>query len=61
MEKWPDSSEGAFFHEKEEVNIFLISPTTFELLNFEKWPHVVLGNPKFGDEEISPVLSSSTK
>ena len=38
---------------------FLISPTTSELLNFEKWPHVALRNPKFG-EEISPVLSSST-
>ena len=28
-----------------EVNSFLISPTTFELLNFEKWPHVALPNP----------------
>ena len=33
-----------------EVNSFLISPTTFELLNFEKWPHVALRNPKFAEE-----------
>ena len=42
-----------------ELNSFLTTPTTSELLNFEKWPHVALRKPKFG-EEISPVLSSST-
>ena len=29
---------------------FLISPTTFKLLNFEKWTQLVLRNLKFGDE-----------
>ena len=33
-------------------------PTTFKLLNFEKWPQVVQQNLKYG-EESSPVLSYS--
>ena len=36
------------------ISSILISITTFELLNFEKWPQVVQQNLKYG-EESSPV------
>ena len=42
-----------------EERSILISPTAFELFNFEKWPQVVQQNLKYG-EESSPVLSFST-
>ena len=42
-----------------EEKSLLISLAAFELLEFEKWPQLVLRNYNFG-EESSPVLSYST-
>ena len=44
-----------------EENSFLISSTTFKLLNFEKWPQVVLRNLKFGKKKPLYLYPDNTR